>query len=128
VIGEVTELCCKFDDDGIDVHFINSPKVGENLKVRALDCQALPFLFYFLTSPSSQKAQEVKKLFDSIVPSGQTPLGDKLDILLRRYLGKLERTKKEHGDSYANYIKRVNYIVITDGRPSKNVTTSDIQN
>jgi hypothetical protein len=98
VIGEVTELCCKYDDDGIDVHFINSPKVGENLKVRTFNCQALPFPFYFLTSPSLQKAQEVKQLFDSIVPSGQTPLGDKLDILLRRYLGKLERTRKNTGN------------------------------
>jgi hypothetical protein len=128
VIGEVTELCCKYDDDGIDIHFINSPKVGEHLKVRALGCQALPFLLCFLTPPSPpQKAREVKQLFDSVEPSGQTPLGDKLDILLRQYLGKLERTKKQHGDSFANYIKRVNYIVITDGRPSKNVSTSDIR-
>ena len=50
------------------------------------------------------------KLFRNVRPNGGTPLGQKLDMLLTAYLGRLDEQRES--------IKPVNYIVITDGAPS----------
>jgi hypothetical protein len=64
----------------------------------------------------------VKRLFDNVVPFGVTPIGERLETLFLDYLGRLEKAKDRYDagdtDAMAN-IKPVNYIVLTDGSPSK---------
>ena len=55
-------------------------------------------------------------------PRGLTPIAHKLDVLVGDYVEKLERAsrRKRKGDLLAiQQIKPVNFIVITDGAPSK---------
>ncbi|KAG8876206.1 hypothetical protein FRC20_002178 [Serendipita sp. 405] len=97
-LSELSDLAGSYDTDGIDLYFLNSPLVGNGLR----------------------NAQEVGQLFDSVVPYGITPIGEKLEILLLDYLSRLE-TAKRHADvgehSALAAIKPVNYLVITDGAP-----------
>jgi len=67
----------------------------------------------FLNSPLVGKniktAQEVQDLFGKVEPTNSTPIGRKLDRLLNAYLNKLRNDRN---------LKRVNYIIITDGCPT----------
>ena len=49
-------------------------------------------------------------------PNGLTPIGDKLDRLLRQYMNELDLAKRSGRE---DSIKPVNYIVITDGAASE---------
>ncbi|KAJ3814005.1 hypothetical protein F5876DRAFT_73325 [Lentinula aff. lateritia] len=86
---KIADIASKFDDDGIDIHFLNSLEYGCNLK----------------------SSEEVLSLFARVQPSGATWLGQKLDCLLREYLNELKEAKP------LKKIKPINYMVITDGRP-----------
>ncbi|KAG6897616.1 hypothetical protein C0992_013056 [Termitomyces sp. T32_za158] len=94
--ADLADVATKYDADGIDIHFIHSKLTGKNMK----------------------SAQDINNLFDRVSPrQNYTPLGTKLDELLRGYLAKLELAHSQdpvglHG------IKPVNIIVITDGMPS----------
>lgn len=88
----------QYDTDGIDIYFLNNKKEALNIK----------------SSP------EVRALFDKVKPSGATPTGERLDQLLKSRLVRLEEahidpdgTPKDRKTGDA--IKRVNFIVITDG-------------
>ncbi|KAG8755451.1 hypothetical protein FRC14_004033 [Serendipita sp. 396] len=103
-LSGLSDLAGKYDTDGIDVHFLNSSLVGNGLR----------------------NAQEVKRLFDSVVPDGITPTGEKLEALLLDYLLRLETAKQQAdaGDPSAlAAVKPVNYLVITDGAPSDDPET-----
>ena len=69
-----------------------------------------------------QDPERVRRLFDTVRPEGPTPIGEKLESLLLYYMDSLEKAKAraDEGDhSLMRAIKPVNYIVITDGAPSK---------
>ncbi|TFK43866.1 hypothetical protein BDQ12DRAFT_731833 [Crucibulum laeve] len=88
----LAETANRYDTDGIDVHFINdlekTEPVGMNLK----------------------NEQAVRDLFNSRLATGKyTPIGEKLELLLREYLKKLKARSE---------VKRVNYIIISDGDPT----------
>jgi len=95
------EIAAQYDTNGIDIHFLNSKKVGQNV----------------------QTAKDVKRLFDSVRPRGITPIGLKLEKLLLPYLALIERAHDEdqkllsEGIEGRNLecIKPVNYIILTDG-------------
>ncbi|KAM5534816.1 hypothetical protein V8D89_011532 [Ganoderma adspersum] len=89
-LAALADTAANYDADGIDVCFLNSRKEGNNLK----------------------KAEQVRRLFDSVRPNGLTPIGDKLDRLLRQYMNELDLAKRSGRE---DSIKPVNYIVITDG-------------
>ncbi|PIL37408.1 hypothetical protein GSI_01102 [Ganoderma sinense ZZ0214-1] len=89
-LATLADTAANYDADGIDVCFLNSRKEGNNLK----------------------KAEQVQRLFDSVRPNGLTPIGDKLDRLLRQYLNELDLAKRSGREES---VKPVNYIVITDG-------------
>lgn len=55
-----------------------------------------------------QNADDVKEIFDSVRPYGRTPLGKKLNKLLKAYLKRQLKSPD---------LKAVNYIVLTDGVP-----------
>jgi len=95
-LAALAEVAAKYDTDGIDVCFLNSPRVGNNLT----------------------NAHDVKRLFDSIHPRGFTPLGGKLEELLLIYMDQLETAKASKEPNAMKVVKPVNYIVITDGVPS----------
>ncbi|KAJ7855036.1 hypothetical protein B0H14DRAFT_750395 [Mycena olivaceomarginata] len=95
----LVDVVAKLDDDGIDIHFLNAKIVLPNMK----------------------SAEEVRKGFKSVTPSGWTPTGMKLDELLRPYLIKLEAADiKPNGKPVDREtgldIKPVNFVVITDGQ------------
>ncbi|KAG8956736.1 hypothetical protein FRC04_000214 [Tulasnella sp. 424] len=95
-LAGIAEVAARYDLDGIDVHFLNNPIVGQGLRNGA----------------------EVKRLFDQTVPYGITPTGEKLEELLLDYLLRLEAAKNAQlqGDAGAlKRIKPVNFLVITDG-------------
>ncbi|WVQ77409.1 hypothetical protein IAR50_007094 [Cryptococcus sp. DSM 104548] len=91
-IMEVAHLAARYDDDGIDVYFLNSKRYGVGL------------------STTSQVAE----LFRSLEPRGMTPTAARLDVLLREYMGRLEA----QNEGSAEEVKPINLIVITDGEPS----------
>ncbi|KAH9948796.1 hypothetical protein B0H21DRAFT_689433 [Amylocystis lapponica] len=98
-LAALADIAARYDADGIDVCFLNSRKVGTNMK----------------------NADLVRRLFDSVRPAGITPIGEKLESLLLYYLAGLEQAKARYdaGDSRAlRSVKPVNYIVITDGAPT----------
>jgi hypothetical protein len=99
-LSKLAQIAATYDRDGIDIHFLNHPKSCMNVK-----------------DPNA-----VRQLFRHVQPRGLTPIANKLDVLVGDYVEKLERAarRKHQGDSLAlKGIKPVNFIVITDGAPSK---------
>ncbi|KII94638.1 hypothetical protein PLICRDRAFT_47663 [Plicaturopsis crispa FD-325 SS-3] len=99
-LGALAEIASEYDTDGIDVHFLNDRKIGTDLR----------------------SSVAVKRLFDTVIPRGATPIGEKLEELFMDYMANLERAKRQAdngGDRAAlKNIKPVNYIVLTDGTPT----------
>ncbi|KZT71568.1 hypothetical protein DAEQUDRAFT_665888 [Daedalea quercina L-15889] len=98
-LAALAEIAAKYDTDGVDVCFLNSRHVGNNMKDPEL----------------------VRRLFNTVRPSGPTPIGEKLESLLLYYLGTLEKAQAREDagvSSNLKHIKPVNYIVITDGAPT----------
>ncbi|KAJ7682082.1 hypothetical protein DFH06DRAFT_1160159 [Mycena polygramma] len=94
----LAETAQKYDGDGIDIFFLNNKTEALNIK----------------------SSSEVRVLFAKVKPSGATPTGERLDQILKPRLRILEEaqiepdgtpTDKQSGEC----IKRVNFIVITDG-------------
>ena len=86
----ITPICTAHDADGIDIFFLNAP-----------DSE----FYQNITSVAT-----VREIFTSVRPRGQTPLGTKLNRILRPYLEKYARDPEG--------TKPMNVIVITDGEPS----------
>ncbi|TYJ56240.1 hypothetical protein B9479_003085 [Cryptococcus floricola] len=95
-IMEVADIAARYDDDGIDIYFLNSKRYGVGL------------------STTSQVAE----LFRSLEPKGITPTAARLDVLLREYMGRLEAQNAGSTPGEADEVKPINLIVITDGAPS----------
>ncbi|TBU41457.1 hypothetical protein BD309DRAFT_898060 [Dichomitus squalens] len=89
-LAALAEAAATYDADGIDVCFLNSQKEGKRMK----------------------SAAQVQRLFNSVSPHGLTPIGDKLDRLLRGYINELENAKRAGRE---DSVKPINYIVLTDG-------------
>ncbi|KAG9008063.1 hypothetical protein FRB90_009103 [Tulasnella sp. 427] len=90
-LKEVVQMAVKWDKNGVDIHFLNSPK----------------------SVTSCTKAERVTKLFDEVKPSGWTPTGARLKQLITPYLNSLSSNR------FTKLFKappkpRV-YVVITDG-------------
>ncbi|KAK0552270.1 hypothetical protein OC846_002967 [Tilletia horrida] len=99
-LAGVVELARHYDTDGVDVYCLNSEAKLEGTRDSAA----------------------VRQFFESIVPEGPTPTGERLEMLLLEYWEKLdsytERKKKGTLASGEKPPKKVNYIIITDGRPT----------
>jgi hypothetical protein len=89
-LAGMVEIAATMDDDGVDIHFLNSEKC-------LLNCR---------------DPQAVKRLFDSIVPEGLTPVGTCLEMLLLQYMDDIETYKSTKAGKEP---KKRNYIVLTDG-------------
>ncbi|PBL03048.1 hypothetical protein ARMGADRAFT_1021810 [Armillaria gallica] len=98
-LAELAYIAAQYDGDGIEIQFLNSPIVKHGLKTK----------------------EEITQLFQSITPSGLTPIGTKLDGLMMAYIE--EYKKLRHTDQQP---KPVNYILLTDGVPTdKNPLTPE---
>lgn len=95
-LSALASLAGKFDADGIDIYFLNDDRVGENMRTRAA----------------------VDRLFKEVRPKGVTPIGDRLETLLRDYLDRLEAAHKSGSTEAIKKLKPINYIIITDGAPT----------
>ncbi|KAG8779682.1 hypothetical protein FRC12_023950 [Ceratobasidium sp. 428] len=94
----VARVAAQYDDDGIDLHFLN--------------CRES------MLGVTSE--QQVRELFTRLQPRGQTPTGARLDSLLRPYISSIEQAFQDTGstDPSVTGIKPINFIVITDGAPT----------
>lgn len=89
IMGVVAQAV-RYDEDGIDVYFLNSKRVGKGLHNTA----------------------DVEELFAGLDPKGATPTGLRIESILREYMARLERSVT---DDNAADIRSMNLIVVTDG-------------
>ena len=68
-IEAIAPICTHYDNDGIDIHFLNQKDSHEKVK----------------------DAKRVSRIFNSVSPSGQTFTGTKLAKITREYLQDLEK-------------------------------------
>lgn len=91
VVGQA----CKYDDDGVDVYFLNAKRDSEGIR----------------------KPADVDRLFRGLYPKGATPTGRTLERILREYMRKLDAATAS-GSRSSDTVKPLNIIVITDGAPT----------
>lgn len=84
---KLAPLAAKYNEDGVEIRFLNRSEVHPSLKSKS----------------------QVKEVFDSVVPFGGTPIGQRLRILLSAYITRYE----EDGNT-----KPVIFLIITDGAPT----------
>ncbi|KAJ7636936.1 hypothetical protein FB45DRAFT_907781 [Roridomyces roridus] len=94
----LAETAQKYDDDGLDIFFINNPKEALNVK----------------------SASQVQTVFARVGPRGATHTGECLEQILKPRLVALEKARIDPDGTprdrrTGEVIKRVNVIVITDG-------------
>lgn len=89
IMGVVAQAV-QYDEDGLDVYFLNSKRVGKDLRT----------------------AEDVEDVFAGLNPHGATPTGLRMEAILRDYMARLERSTAhpEEGE-----VKSMNLIVVTDG-------------
>ncbi|KAH8096698.1 hypothetical protein BXZ70DRAFT_330620 [Cristinia sonorae] len=95
----LADVATQYDKDGIDVCFFSEKKVGQNRKTSA----------------------DLDALFDHVQPKGLSVMAKRLESLLLYYLETLEKAKKEAEEGKPDHlkmVKKVLYIVITDGAPT----------
>ncbi|KAG7097451.1 hypothetical protein E1B28_004796 [Marasmius oreades] len=95
-LSELASLAGQFDADGIDIYFLNDERVGLGMRRR----------------------EAVDQLFKEVRPKGVTPIGERLETLLRGYLARLESANDSGSTAALKSIKPINYIIITDGAPT----------
>ncbi|WWC92752.1 uncharacterized protein L201_007711 [Kwoniella dendrophila CBS 6074] len=93
----VADIAARYDQDGIDIQFLNSKKQGNGMRT----------------------GNQVMQLFESVKPNGFTPTGQRLEDILREYMISLEKSSRGSTMFGRNAaIKPMNLIIITDGAPS----------
>lgn len=89
----ITPICTKYDEDGVDIYFLN--RADSDLHQNVKD------------------AGTVERIFRQVKPGGGTPTGQKLNSILRPYLKQYQQRPET--------TKPINIICITDGEPSDDV-------
>jgi len=89
----VVETAVKYDDDGVDMSFFNSPVRVDNIR----------------------SAQAVRDVFRRVEPRRSTPTAKALRAVLEPYMAKLEASKTSGGPKP----KPLNLICLTDGAPDR---------
>ncbi|KAJ0383481.1 hypothetical protein COL922a_010406, partial [Colletotrichum nupharicola] len=106
-LRDMIPICVAHDADGIDLYFMNHKRTDKG------DTSAGQ-------APSGYRginlSKRVDDIFSSISPRGATPTGQRLQLILKPYLGLLKR-KRHDIDS----VKPLNIFVITDGAASDDV-------
>jgi uncharacterized protein YegL len=92
-LAGIAELNSAVSADGVDVYFMNDARFGVNVK----------------------SGSEVRQLFDTVSPVGETPTGKKLQQLFDRYIPLVEDRNSSH--------RPITIVVITDGVPTDDPTS-----
>ncbi|KAL6720517.1 hypothetical protein ACLMJK_002441 [Lecanora helva] len=92
VLQDIAHVSTQWDEDGIDIHFLNNEKPYKNVK----------------------KAKHVMKIFNNVIPIGGTYTERRLRHILRPYIRDCEIRHMQHKSEP----KLIDLIVITDGIPS----------
>jgi len=87
-LAGVADLAARYNSDGVDVYFLNNSRSAVNIK----------------------NSQDVRQLFDSVIPDGETPTGAALSCIFDKYLPLLEKKRPAH--------KPISLVCITDGVPT----------
>ncbi|CRG89440.1 hypothetical protein PISL3812_06476 [Talaromyces islandicus] len=110
-ISAIAPICTKYDSDGVDIYFLNHrnrhhPSRG----------------YVNVKSPDA-----VRRIFDSVQPSGLTEVGEQLDRILSPYLDRVKKMAAADKDEWNNLkdpsllVRPINIISITDGDFSDDV-------
>ncbi|KAJ7039750.1 hypothetical protein C8F04DRAFT_1084693 [Mycena alexandri] len=91
-LQDLAAVASEYDTEGLEIHFLNSPVCAKRVKT----------------------AEQVELVFSKVTPTNSTPIGLKLQSLLKAYLSALKDNPN---------LKRVSYIVITDGAPTDRAET-----
>ena len=99
-LAAIAPICTKYDSNGIDIYFLNTPD-----------------------SPSYQNvtsATRVTSIFNRVRPAGGTPIGSRLNNVLKPYYAKLEQKGKGRSEE----VKPLNIICLTDGEATDDPESS----
>nr|GAT46486.1 predicted protein [Mycena chlorophos] len=105
----LAETAQQYDTDGIDIYFLNDRREARNIKV-AIPVDVFAEIY-------------IRQLFSQVRPSGPTPTGERLDQIVKPRLCQLEEAEigpdgTPRDKVSGAEIKRVNFIVISDGEAS----------
>jgi len=89
-LESITPICTAHDHDGIDIYFLNQKTLPHHRNITT--------------------AGQVIEIFQSVRPRGGTPTGQRLNAILKEYLGRYEAEKKRGREGE---VKPLNVIVIT---------------
>jgi len=89
-LESITPICTAHDTDGIDIYFLNQKTLPHHRNVTT--------------------ASQVIEIFQTVRPRGGTPTGQRLNAILKEYLGRYEAEKKRGKEGE---VKPLNVIVIT---------------
>lgn len=89
----ITPICTAHDQDGIDIYFLNTKDSDFHHNVTS--------------------ASTVREIFETVLPGGGTPMGQRLNSILKPYLRRFQASPET--------VKPINIICITDGEPSDDV-------
>ncbi|KAJ5747072.1 uncharacterized protein N7511_008768 [Penicillium nucicola] len=102
-IAAIAPICTSHDPDGIDIYFLNQPAASN--------------AHYNITTPG-----QVHEIFTSVTPRGATPIGKRLNDILKPYMARVDRMHAAQAQAQTGaidddrfYVRPVNIIVITDG-------------
>jgi uncharacterized protein YegL len=96
-LAAIAPICTKYDADGVDIYFLNELEVFTNVTTVA----------------------RVNQIFNRVIPRGGTPMGMRLQSILKSYL--------ERYQARPSQTKPLNLIVITDGEPGDDDESPIIQ-
>ncbi|PWY84225.1 von Willebrand factor [Aspergillus eucalypticola CBS 122712] len=102
-IAAIAPICTQYDQDGIDVYFLNHRRQGaEKVKGGYMNIRT---------------ADDVREIFGSVYPNGPTPFGRRLYEILNPYMRDLQKaiSKSDGSRDSAQLMKPLNIIAITDG-------------
>ncbi|PYH39484.1 uncharacterized protein BO87DRAFT_371675 [Aspergillus neoniger CBS 115656] len=102
-IAAIAPICTQYDQDGIDVYFLNHRRQGaEKVKGGYMNIRT---------------ADDVREIFGSVYPNGPTPFGQRLYEILNPYMRDLQKaiSKSDGSRDSAQLMKPLNIIAITDG-------------
>ncbi|GCB26026.1 hypothetical protein AAWM_08911 [Aspergillus awamori] len=102
-IAAIAPICTQYDQDGIDVYFLNHHREGAH-KVKG-------------GYMNIKTAEDVREIFGSVYPNGPTPFGRRLNDILTPYMRNLQKaiSRSDGSCDSAQLMKPLNIIAITDG-------------
>lgn len=136
-LGGIAQVVKDYDSDGIDIYFLNSSRSGKGLKVRSALVEILlstANLVFRRGRSKSIKSRVSLRMYSRVVSifqfiesfsedlkstcdvPGETPTATKLAKLLDEYLKEIGSAEQRESALESN--KPVDFIVITDGKPS----------